>query len=123
MKRLLLATLIIIGCFIATTGNAQVYVQARVNLGLPLPRVYCAPPPPPVVVYNEPVYTEPVYTESVPAPVYYDRGCERPVVVRRGYERVRYNDYYYKRNNREYYERDERGNGHGHGGWKHQRQW
>ena len=115
MKRLLLVSLIIAGCFIATTGNAQVYVQAKVSFGAPVAHVYY-PPPPPVVVYSAPR-----------PPVYYDQSCERPVVVRRGYEKVRYYDNSYQRND-QYCDRDDRGyrddrnNGHGRK-WKKQRNW
>jgi len=123
MKRLLLASLILAGCFVATTGNAQVYVQAKINFGIPVPHPFCPPPPPRVVVYSDPA---PVYYTE-PAPVYYQQPCERPVIVRRNdYETVRYYDNNYRSNNREYYEREDRGHGHGHGhghGWKKQRGW
>ncbi|MBS1596745.1 MAG: hypothetical protein JST75_00865 [Bacteroidetes bacterium] len=123
MKRLLLASLIIAGCFVATNGNAQVYVQARVNFGPPIPRVFC-PPPAPVVVYND------------PAPVYYQRECDRPVVIRRnsydgyGYENTRYYNNDYRRNDRGYYrddcDRDDREHGRGHAyghRWRNERNW
>ncbi len=126
MKRLLLSLLIIAGCFVATTGNAQVYVQAHVSFGPPVPRVFC-PPPAPVVVYKQ----APVYYET--EPTYYDRSCERPVVIRRndygyGYDKVRYYENDYRRYDRDDRDRDERGHGRGHGwghghGWKNQRDW
>jgi len=124
MKRLLLLSLIIPGSLIATTGNAQVYVQARVSFAPLLPRVFC-PPPPRVVVYNDPYTISPGY--------YREQECERgDVYVRgRGYEKVRYyNDRYnderyyenFRRKHNRDYDRDDREYHHGHG-WKSQRGW
>ena len=97
MKRVLLLSLVIAGCFIATTGNAQVYFHARVSFAPPLPRIFC-PPPPPVMVYNNyPDYYQP-------------RECERPVVIvrHRGYENDRYYENDRRRNHRDYYDHDRR---------------
>jgi hypothetical protein len=71
MKALLITTMIIAGSLAATTGYSQVYVNARVGLRLPAPRVYCAPAPAPVV-----------YDEYTPAPSGYDQGyAPAPVAV------------------------------------------
>jgi hypothetical protein len=115
MKRLLLASLILAGCFIATTGNAQVYVHAKIGFGAPVPRVYYPPPPQSVVVYDEPVYYQ--------QPAYYpQQECARPIVVRSGYEKVRYYENNYRNNNRDYCDRDNRNHGHDRR-WKNQKGW
>jgi hypothetical protein len=117
MKRLLLASLIIAGCFIATTGNAQVYIHAKIGFGAPVPRVYFPPPPQQTVVYDEP----PVYYQQ---PAYYpQQEYARPIIVgRNDYERVRYYENNYRRNNRDYCERDNRYHDHDRR-WKNQRGW
>ncbi|HLX90097.1 MAG TPA: hypothetical protein VKR32_00355 [Puia sp.] len=61
MKRLILASIILIGTLgLANKSDAQVYVGARIGLGLPMHRAYCAPR----VIYSAPVVT-PYYDEGV----------------------------------------------------------
>jgi len=126
MKRVLIFSLIIISSFITTTGNAQVYIHAKVGFGLPVPGIFC-PPPPRVIVYNDPYTSSPGY--------YQQQECERRDINfrGRGYEKSRYydrydDDHYYdhdrRRHDREHYDHDDRDYDHDHGrGWKHHRNW
>jgi hypothetical protein len=106
MRRLLIATLIIAGTMVATTGYSQVYINAHVGFGYPVHRVYCAPPPP--VVYQEEYPAPPVvYETPAPAPCYGNYNQERVVIVNRGYHGQ---GYYHDRYDHNRYEdrRDER---------------
>lgn len=77
MKRLIFATLLVAGTLITTTGNAQVYMRARVGFGFAPHRVYVAPrivyrAPYPVPYYNDPVIvTAPAYGYGHNDPYYY----------------------------------------------------
>jgi len=76
MKRLIFAFLLVAGILAANKSNAQVYVRAGVNFGIPAPRVFC----PPHVVYSAP-YSAPYY-----GPYYGDR----VVIARPAYPYGRY---------------------------------
>ena len=114
-KRILLAAALVIGgSMIATTGYSQVYVNARVGLRFPAPRVYVAPPPPVVYQNEAPVYQD----EYAPAPVYQNEYA--PTVVYEnefpGYAYYNYpawnghfRDHFYYEHYRPFFEREHAG--------------
>src|SRR5216684_3863361 len=111
MKRLVILSTIIAGTLFASSAHSQVYVNAHIGFGIPVRRVYCAPPPP--VVYQEPA---PVYQdEYAPAPVNVVYENDFPGYTYYNYpswnghfrDRCYYEHYrpYFERDNRGYYDR------------------
>lgn len=126
MKKVMILSAVIAASLIATKGYSQVYVNARVGLRIPGPRVYVAPAP----VYTAPA---PVYTEPAPA---YDGGyyadpqvCETefPGYVYYDYPAWygHYRDRVYFQHYRPWFERDHRAYFYGrrfdHHRWEHER--
>jgi hypothetical protein len=92
-KKILLASALVIGgSMIATTGYSQVYVNARVGLGIHLPRVYVAPAPAPVVYQDEYSQAPAYQDEYAPAPVY-QNGYAPTVVYENEFPGYAYYDY------------------------------
>ena len=120
MKKLFILTTIIAGTLFASSAYSQVYVSAHIGLGLPIRRVYVAPPPPPVV-YQEQYPAAPVYQDEygqdgyAPAPVNVVYENEFPGYAYYNYpvwnghfrDRVYYEHYrpYFERDNRGYFDR------------------
>jgi len=100
-KKILLATaLIFTGSMIATTSQAQVYVNAHVGFGIPAPRVYIAPP----VVYQDEYAVAPYsYEDEYPGCAYY----EYPAWNGHYRDRFYFAHYrpYFEREHREYFNR------------------
>ena len=123
MKRLLPVSLIVVASFIAASTQAQVYVDAHLNLPAPpFARVHFHRPPVVVETY-QPGYVAPVQPYygyngaevEVPAPVYYPRGYEHRYYERyyenhyRDHDRFRDRDDYYRHRD---FDRDDRGRRH-----------
>ncbi|MFI5156154.1 MAG: hypothetical protein ACHQEM_08205 [Chitinophagales bacterium] len=77
MKRLLLALFLVAGILLTYQSKAQVYVGAKIGIGIPHPRHFLAPP---------------VVTLPVPTPYPYYGGA--PVIYPPVYRNV--NPYYYR---------------------------
>ncbi len=105
-----IVTLFFAGILVADKSYSQVYVNAHVGFGLPVPRVYCDPPP---VVYEEPC--------PAPAPVYEGYGPGRVVVVDHGYGYYhdRYDHRGYGRGYRDFDRRDHGRRDDDHRGYEH----
>ena len=67
MKRIIFSLLLVAGTLIASKSDAQVCIRGGIRIGIPVPRVYCAPP----VVYPG-AYVAPYYGSQVivPGPYY-----------------------------------------------------
>jgi hypothetical protein len=117
MKKLFILTAIIATSFIATKGDAQVFVGARIGFRVPAPRVYVGAAVPAPVVY-------------APAPVYAGGYYAAPAICEADFPGYAYYDYpawnghyrdrFYFEHYRPFFERDHRAYFY-HGGFDHAR--
>ncbi|HWK05500.1 MAG TPA: hypothetical protein VNS58_17795 [Puia sp.] len=103
MKRLFVLTTIIAASLIANSAYSQVYVNAHVGFGFPVPRIHISLPAPPVVYQEAPAYQE-GYAPA-PAPVAYEQYPDAAYYTYPAWN-GHYRDRCYYEHYRPYYERE-----------------